>query len=252
MSWWRGLVPVRVSHLTGKPGAGQGSPLRVAPLYRAILVNSYIRLGLVTYTTEAASLRPPTWMPCNTSGLGWRGSGGFCLRAIPRGLAGVGAVAVAAPSQQGEGVPRRGKKILALGWRSTSWWPMDSLGGAVRRWWGCGGGGGGGANHSTGAHSTSYRGADFRRSWPQVVEEILLVFKVVPQVRVSEHIVEQIFDVPVLLVVEEILEVFKVIPLELVSEFIVELVAMCPFRKSWRNSLKLCGFFSGTHPTSHR
>ena len=31
MSWWRGLVPVRVSHLTGKPGAGQGSPLRVAP-----------------------------------------------------------------------------------------------------------------------------------------------------------------------------------------------------------------------------
>ena len=43
-----------------KPGAGQGAPLRVAPLYRAILVNSYIRLGLVTYTTMAASWRPPS------------------------------------------------------------------------------------------------------------------------------------------------------------------------------------------------
>ena len=43
-----------------KPGAGQGSPFRVAPLYRAIQVNSYIRLGLVTYTTIAASWRPPS------------------------------------------------------------------------------------------------------------------------------------------------------------------------------------------------
>ena len=37
VSWWRGLVPVRVSHLTGKPGAGQGSPLRVAPPVQKIL-----------------------------------------------------------------------------------------------------------------------------------------------------------------------------------------------------------------------
>ena len=43
-----------------KPGAGQGSPLQVAPLYRAILFNSYIRLGLVIYSTMAASWRPPS------------------------------------------------------------------------------------------------------------------------------------------------------------------------------------------------
>ena len=32
-----GLSTRQDSHLTGKPGAGQGSPLRVAPLHRAIL-----------------------------------------------------------------------------------------------------------------------------------------------------------------------------------------------------------------------
>ena len=110
-----------------KPGAGQGSSLRVAPPVQKILRRTLSLSGAeLSYTTEAASLRPLTWMPCNTSGSGWRGSGGFGLRAIPRGPAGVGAVAVAAPSQQGEGAPRR-------------------AGGEGGRWahWGrrCGGGG---------------------------------------------------------------------------------------------------------------
>ena len=48
---------------------------------------------------------------------------------------------------------------------------------------------GGGANHSTGAHSTSYLGQIFYVPVPQVVEEILLVIQVIPQVRVSERIV---------------------------------------------------------------
>ena len=67
---------------------------------------------------------------------------------------------------------------------------------------------------STGAGVRAHRGADLR-SWPQVVEEILQAIQVIPQVRVSERIVEQIFDVPVLPVLEEI-----------------------GFRRSWRRSLR--------------
>ena len=205
--------------------------------------------------------------PCNTSG-----------------PAGVGAVAVAAPSQQGEGAPRRAI-VLALGWRHrlrtflrpgareadglTGWGGVAVVG--LRRWcrWAV-------------LAAFLLRAVNFLMGVvqlldvvevvqivpqeriqlrivrqisdvpvPQVVEEILLVIKVIPQVRVSERIVEQIFDVPVLQVlrksvsqvVEEILEVFKVIPQELVSEFIVEQVAMCPFRKSWRYSLRLSIYF---------
>ena len=43
---------------------------------------------------------------------------------------------------------------------------------------------------------------------PQIQEQIVEVFKVIPQVRVSERIVEQIVDVPVPQFVEEIVELF--------------------------------------------
>ena len=51
-----------------------------------------------------------------------------------------------------------------------------------------------------------------------------------------------LFDVPVPQVVEYILEVIKVIPQEWESERIEGRLSMCPFRMSWRRSLKLCDF----------
>ena len=143
MSWWRGLV-ASWSDLFGdwlvKPGAGQGSPLRVAPLYRAILVNSYIRPGLVTYTTMAASLRPPTLMPCNTSGPGWRGSGGCGCSISARRRCFPWAI------------------VLALGWRHRL---RTFLRSGAREADGLTGWGGAAVNHSTGTHPTTHCGTDF-------------------------------------------------------------------------------------------
>ena len=85
-----------------KPGAGQGSPLRVAPLYRAILVKIITCLGLVPYTTVAASPRSSTLRlrafsghrPCNTSRprvvLGSCVAAGACFGRVALGRPGSG------------------------------------------------------------------------------------------------------------------------------------------------------------------
>ena len=141
---------------------------------------------------------------------------------------------MAAPSQQGEGAPRRAV-VLALGWRHrlrtflrpgareadglTGWGGVAVVG--LRRWWRRGGAGCVYAACGEFFNGCIYvvevvqiipqeriqlriLGQILDVPVPQVVEEILLVIKVIPQVRVSERIVEQIFDVPVLQSLEEI------------------------------------------------
>ena len=49
-----GLSTRQDSHLTAKPGAGQGSPMRVAPLYRAILV---VKRGVLLVVAFVCSRR---------------------------------------------------------------------------------------------------------------------------------------------------------------------------------------------------
>ena len=107
-----------------KPGAGQGSPLRVAPLYRAILVNSYIRLGLVTYTTMAASWRPPScWAVDAEPGT-----------LVARAKVGCGSVkkgqvggAVAGSRRLWWGGAGRGWLRFLLRVLSSTWWSMSLL-----------------------------------------------------------------------------------------------------------------------------
>ena len=84
-----------------KPGAGQGSSLRVAPLYRAILVKIITCLWPSCPTSRAPNhrlrLQDARAVRCSLG-----------PHAIPRGLAGVGAVCRAVPrGQAGVGVGRQ-------------------------------------------------------------------------------------------------------------------------------------------------
>ena len=59
---------VAVQHLTGKPGASQGSPLRVAPLYRAILVK------IITSSGALSLLLAPHHDICTVDAMAWMGA----------------------------------------------------------------------------------------------------------------------------------------------------------------------------------
>ena len=78
-----GLSICQDSHLTGKQGAGQGSPSRPHALFRAILVNIIALSRARAYTTVAVSPRSSTLRLCAFSGQE--------THAIPRGLACVAA-----------------------------------------------------------------------------------------------------------------------------------------------------------------
>ena len=101
-----------------KPGAGQGSPLRVAPLYRAILVKIITCLWPSCPTSRAPNhrlrLQDARAVRCSLG-----------PHAIPRGLAGVGAVCRAVPrGQAGVGVGRQrhqGDIEAALAVRRRRW-----------------------------------------------------------------------------------------------------------------------------------
>ena len=102
-SWWEGGPSTcQDSHLAGKRGASQGSPLRVAPGVplgmggdsRTIMRSTYILVGLDTYVSDAVSSSCPTW----TS---------------PRGAA------MSAPHSRGEHRPATLRLLFTVLW---GWW----------------------------------------------------------------------------------------------------------------------------------
>ena len=70
------------------------------------------------------------------------------------------------------------------------------------------------------------------------------VVQIIPLERILLRIVEQIFDVPVPLVFVGFLEVIQVIHNRSgCRSSSWSRLSMCPFRKYWRTSLKLCDYF---------